>query len=255
VTPTLAGYSFTPSSRTYSNVLSAQINQDYVGANTFTISGYVRNPSGIGISGVDMGGVPPQENHFTDANGFYSVTVAYGWSGTVIPAKSGYVFSPPSRTYSNVTSNQSNQDYVGTPPQTFTISGHVYNTNGTTPFSGVQITGFPSGAVMTDSNGFYSATVPYGWSGSIQLCYPPGGGGICFYGDSKTFTNVTSDLTRNFHAVQSLVPCLCQQVQTYVISGQVTLYGLVLSPFVDKIAEAVGMGGVVMNGLPGSSPR
>jgi hypothetical protein len=38
--------------------------------------------------------------------------VEYGWGGTVRPQKSGYSFSPLSITYSNVTSNQTGQDYV-----------------------------------------------------------------------------------------------------------------------------------------------
>jgi hypothetical protein len=58
-----------------------------------------------------MGGLPSSPS--TDSNGYYSSTVSYGWSGTVTPSKSGYSFSPPSTTYSSVTSNQ-NQNYTGT---------------------------------------------------------------------------------------------------------------------------------------------
>jgi hypothetical protein len=44
--------------------------------------------------------------------GDYSISVVPGWSGTVTPSKTGYLFSPYQRTYSNVTSNQTGQDYV-----------------------------------------------------------------------------------------------------------------------------------------------
>jgi len=78
-----------------------------------TISGYVRTSIGSSISSVVMNGLPNNPN--TDANGYYTGTVNYGWSGTVTPTKSSYTFSPTSQAYSNVTSNLSN-DYVGIEP-------------------------------------------------------------------------------------------------------------------------------------------
>ena len=81
----------------------------------FTISGYVRTSGGVGISDVLMSGLPRGPR--TDASGYYRDTVSYGWSGTVTPMKSGYTFSPPSVTYSNVTSNQIT-NYTGTPQTT-----------------------------------------------------------------------------------------------------------------------------------------
>jgi len=62
-----------------------------------------------GLSGVVMNGLPG--NPSTDASGYYSVIVEHGWSGTVTPTKLHYTFTPPSRTYSNLSSNQVNQDY------------------------------------------------------------------------------------------------------------------------------------------------
>ena len=81
-----------------------------ISTQNFTISGYVRTSSGTGISGVVMNGLPG--NPSTDANGYYSGSVPYGWSGTVTPTKSGYSFSPASTTYTNVTSNQTT-NYTG----------------------------------------------------------------------------------------------------------------------------------------------
>ena len=50
----------------------------------------------------------------TTANGSgnYSFPVAYGWSGIVIPSKTGYTFSPLNRSYTNVTANQINQNFM-----------------------------------------------------------------------------------------------------------------------------------------------
>ena len=42
----------------------------------------------------------------------YSCTVPQGWTGTVTPSLSGYSFTPPSRSYSNVAANQTAQDYA-----------------------------------------------------------------------------------------------------------------------------------------------
>jgi uncharacterized repeat protein (TIGR02543 family) len=84
---------------------------------TYTISGKVSTAESSikiqaagGLSGVVMGGLPG--NPTTDASGNYSGTVDYRWSGTVTPSKAGYSFNPSSRTYSNVTSDQLDQNYT-----------------------------------------------------------------------------------------------------------------------------------------------
>ncbi len=78
-----------------------------------TISGYVRELNGTGIENVVMNGLP--NNPITDANGFYTARVAYGWSGRVTPSKEGYVFTPSFTIYTNVTSHQTT-DYIGVYP-------------------------------------------------------------------------------------------------------------------------------------------
>lgn len=78
---------------------------------TYTVSGYVRTSGGTGVSGVVMSGL--SGNPSTDSNGYYSAAVSAGWAGTVAPSKSGYTFTPSSRNYTNVASNQTGQDYTG----------------------------------------------------------------------------------------------------------------------------------------------
>lgn len=72
---------------------------------TFTISGTVKvndTPiEGVLVSASNGGG-----SDITDAKGEYSITVDYGWSGTITPTKEGYIFDPASKTYTNVTENQ-----------------------------------------------------------------------------------------------------------------------------------------------------
>ena len=75
---------------------------------TYTISGRV-TLDGAGLPGVVLNGLPG--NPVTDEQGAYIATVDQGWSDTVTPTLACYTFTPPSATYANVTSNQT-QDYA-----------------------------------------------------------------------------------------------------------------------------------------------
>jgi len=217
VTPQKTGYNFTPSSTPYTNVTSNQT-QNYTAAlQTFTISGTVTS-GGSPLSGVTMSGLPGSP--VTGANGAYSATVDYGWSGTVTPQKTGYNFTPSSTPYTNITSNQT-QNYTAV-LQTFTITGTV--TSGGSPLSGVTMSGLP-GNPVTGGDGTYSGTVTYGWSGTVT----PQKTGYNFTPSSTPYTNVTSNQTQNYTAV----------LQTFTITGTVTSGGSPLS-------------GVTMSGLPGN---
>ena len=91
-----------------------------------TISGHVKTENGKGLSGVtltfsnagkELSGVSEYfssdgNSVITDAEGFYSNTVSRGWTGKVTPSKAKYGFTPTSRSYSNVTSSLTNQDYT-----------------------------------------------------------------------------------------------------------------------------------------------
>jgi uncharacterized repeat protein (TIGR03803 family) len=59
--------------------------------------------NGTGLANVVMNGLPG--NPTTDASGFYTATVDYGWSGTVTPTLAGCTFSPASTTYTMVMEN------------------------------------------------------------------------------------------------------------------------------------------------------
>jgi hypothetical protein len=76
---------------------------------TYTISGNA-TAAGAALSYVDGA----TKTVTADGTGNYTVTVPSGWSGTVTPAKIGYTFSPVSRSYSNVLSNRTAQDYTAT---------------------------------------------------------------------------------------------------------------------------------------------
>ena len=76
VTPTLAGYNFTPATRSYTNVQANQTAQNYTATlQSFTISGTV-TPA---LANVVMSGLPGSP--VTNASGVYTGTVSYNWSG------------------------------------------------------------------------------------------------------------------------------------------------------------------------------
>jgi len=113
-TPDKVGYTFTPSSRSYSNVTSNKENEDYTGSLiTVNISGNIVDWDNAPLEGVTItfsnnGGLAT-----TDVNGDYTHDVSYGYSGVALPSKEGYSFDPTYREYSNLTGNATNQDYIG----------------------------------------------------------------------------------------------------------------------------------------------
>ena len=152
------------------------------------ISGYIRTSSGSGIDGVTITFSNGEESTETNSSGYYKEKVKKGWSGTATPSKVGYSFSPASRSYSKVKSDQKNQDYTGTQAQR-TISGYVRSSSGNA-FSGVTVTFNNGGGTdTTNSSGYYSREVRYGWSGTVT----PARGGYRFIPVSRSYSNVTAD--------------------------------------------------------------
>ena len=61
----------------------------------------------------------------TDAGGYYSFTVPYNWSGTVTPSRDGYSFTPESRTYPPIFTDQTGQNYTAQVLIYYIISGNA----------------------------------------------------------------------------------------------------------------------------------
>ena len=80
----------------------------------YTISGKITT-GGSGLGDVNLIGLSVA----TDANGFYTASVDYGFSGVVTPAKAGYTFDPNSRSYTNVTADIADQNYSAFPSDNF----------------------------------------------------------------------------------------------------------------------------------------
>ncbi|MDD2921630.1 MAG: hypothetical protein PHQ36_05025, partial [Anaerolineales bacterium] len=98
---------FISSDANYTDVLGTTVTINVLAPAVVNISG------NAGVSGAtlsyDDGGL---KTVTSIADGSYTLPVSYNWSGTVTPTKSGYTFVPASMTYTNVTVDQINQDYV-----------------------------------------------------------------------------------------------------------------------------------------------
>ena len=173
--------------------------------NQYTISGTVTS-GGTGLDGVTMSDLPG--NPVTSGGGNYSATVSAGWSGTVTPTKTGYTFSPASRTYTSVAENHTGDNYIATLNK-YTISGYVTEPDGNTPVEGVLIDANNNGGSTdtTDANGYYEVVVPYNWSGTAT----PIRKGYTFEPNSISYNNVVADEVNDYTATLS----------TFVISGHI----------------------------------
>ena len=79
-----------------------------------TISGTITNATtGAAMIGVSVSATGLSSTT-TNNSGIYSFTVASGYSGTVTPSFGGFAFNPVNRPFSNVTSNQTSQNFSGT---------------------------------------------------------------------------------------------------------------------------------------------
>lgn len=194
VTPSKAGYNFTPASKNFVGVNTDQIQNFETIVPTNTISGNITfNGSPLENVIVTLSG-SKDDVDTTDSNGNYSFTVFSGGNYTVTPELQGYVFSPHDFSVSNISSNQvaNFEAFQGS----YTISGFVlYQGSG---LSGVlvSLTGSSSGSITTDTSGAYSFNVDYGGDYTVT----PTKSGYSFNPISRTFSNIQGNETQNFIA-------------------------------------------------------
>jgi uncharacterized repeat protein (TIGR03803 family) len=192
---------------------------------TFTISGQITDSGGNPLSGVFV--TDGQQSYLgtpsgyttTDASGNYSFTEPPGGNYTVTPVLSGDTFSPASKTFNNLSANQTQNFTASAVIPTFALFGQVTLWAGT-GVSGVTMTlsGSQSGVTTTDGSGNYSFSV----SPSGNYTLTPSLSGYAFSPASQTASNLTADQYEGFVALPPVT-----------ISGQVTLSG-------------TGLGGVTM---------
>jgi hypothetical protein len=141
---------------------------------------YLRISGNAGIAGVTLSyvdGTPKTVR--ADSNGDYLISVSVGWSGTVIPSKVGYSFTPTNKVYSNLQANQTAQNYtaqyVGGADTTGVFrpsNGALYLKNkNETGFADVQINYGIGGdyPIVGDWDGNGTATIGIYRNGSFYL--------------------------------------------------------------------------------------
>jgi len=206
VIPMKEGYEFNPPDMTYAAITKDQKNRNYTGKEiTFTISG------SVGVGGTTLKGLPGRAV-MSNPDGTYSVTVKYGWSGKITPAKAGYTFDPVEIEYPELYGPEVNRDYYASKEKR-TIAGTIRTDKGT-PVEGVFVLAdSDGGSATTNENGGYELTVDYGWRGTVTPTLP----GHNFRPPTKRYAVPTTRNQTNqvFTAI----------VQTFTISDTVMIGG------------------------------
>lgn len=136
------------------------------------VSGYVLDPDGQPVSGVEVffSGDPNPE--ITNPSGRFSNTVDFGWSGTITPHKEGTTFEPEMRQLSNVSIDRGGQDFTARKLALYHITGTITLPDGS-PLAGVTLT--VSGldqVITTGADGRFDVELPDGWSGTVTPSCP-----------------------------------------------------------------------------------
>jgi hypothetical protein len=243
VSATLAGYHFTE--KNYTNLTADQTNQVFPGYQP-TISGYVRNAAGTGLSGATVSANNGGGSTTSAANGYYEVVVPYNWSGAVTATLAGYSFT--AKNYTNVITDQTNQNFSGFQP---TISGYVRKSDGTGLSDATVTVNNGGGSTATNASGYYQITVAYNWSGAVSASLS----GYSF--TAKNYANVRTDQTnQNFSGFQPTI-----SGSTGVAGATVTVsdVGSVISTPAYSVTVPYGWSGTIEAGLAGyhfpESPR
>ena len=212
LTPAKTYYTFFAASLTYNNLTANQGAADYTGTiATYSISGHIQDEDTLAFAGVTVTLSGGQSSSTTTAsNGNYTFSgLPAGSNYTVTAAKAGFTFTPSSRTYNTLSSNQvaANFTSIGL---TYTISGHIQNSVGAS-ISGATVTlsGSMTASATTDASGNYSFTfVP--WGGNYTVT--PAKTSYTFSPASRTYINLAADQpATNFTAT----------LVVYTISGHV----------------------------------
>ncbi|MGB7923062.1 MAG: SBBP repeat-containing protein [Pyrinomonadaceae bacterium] len=221
LTPSKGSLNFSPSAQSFTNLLANQTNINFT-TRPVNISGKVTvgTATGAGLAGVTItltGGEGFDQRTVTTASdGTYSFSdVPVPRNYRITPSKTNYAFNLSQGFLSNVTTGQTNKNFIAT-LKTYTISGVVKH--GSTRLAGVTVkltsptpAGFTARTATTNSAGAYSFTgVPAGRSYTVT----PTKIGYQF--------TPTNKLLPNLSANQTTVNFL---VKVYSISGKASRSG------------------------------
>ncbi|KPA14364.1 PKD domain-containing protein [Candidatus Magnetomorum sp. HK-1] len=203
-TPNKPGYKFSPASALYNNLLDNYTNQHYT-AQRFTLTGYIKDPNGKPMSNVEVVFSYYSGTAITDENGFYSHDVDYHWTGTITPQKTGLYFSPASRSFTDVLTNHSNNDFTAQ-ERKYTISGTITDQDNKAVPSVKLCLNNENTCTQTNASGNYTFDVNYQFTGNIS----PEKEGYSFSPHVLSYSNVSSNLSGQNYAAM---------IHQYILSG------------------------------------
>jgi hypothetical protein len=177
VTPSLAGVTFTPPNRNYINVTTNLTNENYTAA--VTLSG------NAGVAGATLnytGG-----STVANGSGNYSITVPYGWTGTVTPSLNADAFCPASQNYANLKTSKAMQHYAHAACPNFgsitrwvqafdaahgwTVSGFVRTLGDVNGDGKADVVGFGQNGVWISLSSGSSFPAPTRWVQAFDLAH------------------------------------------------------------------------------------
>jgi CSLREA domain-containing protein len=172
-------------------------------AATYSLSGRVTDEGAQPLVGVNvhLSGSAPRDTT-TDAAGNYTFSgLTQGGNYTLTPSETGYAFTPPSRTVSNLQGDQTSLDFTGR-FVTYTLAGRIVDGGGAgLPGVSVTLAGARSAVTLTDAGGnFAFASVPNGGSFVVTLERD----GFSFNPPNLVVTDINADV--RFDAVGTLQP-------------------------------------------------
>ncbi|HEX8456854.1 MAG TPA: carboxypeptidase regulatory-like domain-containing protein [Pyrinomonadaceae bacterium] len=128
---------------------------ELAGAQTYTISGSIRNAIATPFAGVTVTLTGAQSaTTTTDAQGNYSFANLPTGTYTVTPSGADFVFEPGSRTFTNLSADQT-ANFLLSFAQ-YSISGRISDANGNPmPSVGITLSGSLNASTGTDANGNY----------------------------------------------------------------------------------------------------
>jgi hypothetical protein len=115
-----------------SDIYGQNMSAAYIGSFAIVppiISGRVVDTNGLGVPylTVQVSGDPFPI--LTDGSGYYSLEVFPSWAGTITPERGGRIFIPPSHTYTNVSNDLTNQNFMMATSTALAFSSQRLGTN------------------------------------------------------------------------------------------------------------------------------
>ncbi len=202
LTPSKTNYTFSPAQVALVNLTTSQTGVDFTATlKTYAVSGVVKLGS-TGLSGVTVRLASPTPAGFaertttTTSNGTYSfLNVPAGRSYTVMPVKSGYQFTPASKSLLDLSAHQTAVNFLVT---VYSVSGRVVRAGTTTGIGAVTLTlasatpaGFPARTAQTGSAGYYKFTnLPAGRNYTLK----PAKSAFTFSPTSRTILSLSGNI-------------------------------------------------------------